>query len=341
MTSVPRIGIDAMGGDFGPSVVAEGIALAFREMPGQFSITLVGDEQEIRNALKRAHADQLPIEVVHASERIEMSEKAAVAARKNSQSSLGILTQLHKERRIDGLFSAGNTGAVVATTLLGLGRLESVSRPALAAFMPNPGGGTVVLDVGANAEVRASYLVQFAHMGAVYARCLLGRQNPRVGLLSIGEEDTKGNALVFEALPLLRRARHLNFIGNVEGRDVFKGSCDVVVTDGFTGNVVLKTAESVAGLLAHMVRDELRRDWLARAGALFMLPALRRVKHRIDWEEYGAAPLLGIDGVCFIGHGASGARAFRSAIRTLTRFVEQRVNDHIREEIEADHDTAA
>jgi len=175
----------------------------------------------------------------------------------------------------------------------------------------------------------------------VYARCLLGRQNPRVGLLSIGEEDTKGNALVFEALPLLRRARHLNFIGNVEGRDVFKGSCDVVVTDGFTGNVVLKTAESVAGLLAHMVRDELRRDWLARAGALFMLPALRRVKHRIDWEEDGAAPLLGIDGVCFIGHGASGARAFRSAIRTLTRFVEQRVNDHIREEIEADHDTAA
>jgi len=341
MTSVPRIGIDAMGCDFGPSVVAEGIALAFREMPGQFSITLVGDEQEIRNALKRAHADQLPIEVVHASERIEMSEKAAVAARKKSQSSLGILTQLHKERRIDGLFSAGNTGAVVATTLLGLGRLESVSRPALAAFMPNPGGGTVVLDVGANAEVRASYLVQFAHMGAVYARYLLGRQNPRVGLLSIGEEDTKGNALVFEALPLLRRARHLNFIGNVEGRDVFKGSCDVVVTDGFTGNVVLKTAESVAGLLAHMVRDELRRDWLARAGALFMLPALRRVKHRIDWEEYGAAPLLGIDGVCFIGHGASGARAFRSAIRTLTRFVEQRVNDHIREEIEADHDTAA
>jgi glycerol-3-phosphate acyltransferase PlsX len=341
MTPVPRIGIDAMGGDFGPSVVAEGTALAFREMPGQFSITLVGDEQEIRNALKRAHADHLPIEVVHASERIEMSEKAAAAARKKSQSSLGILTQLHKERRIDGLFSAGNTGAVVATTLLGLGRLESVSRPALAAFVPNPGGGTVVLDVGANAEVRASYLVQFAHMGAVYARYLLGRPNPRVGLLSIGEEDTKGNALVFESLPLLRRARHLNFIGNVEGRDVFKGTCDVVVTDGFTGNVVLKTAESVAGLLAHMVREELRRDWLARAGSLFMLPALRRVTRRIDWEEYGAAPLLGIDGVCFIGHGASGARAFRSAIRTLTRFVEQRVNDHIREEIEADHDTAA
>jgi glycerol-3-phosphate acyltransferase PlsX len=301
---------------------------------------LVGDEAEIGHALKRVHTAGCPIEVVHASERIEMSEKAVMAARKN-KSSLGVLTQLHKERRIDAMFSAGNTGAVVATTLLGLGRLESVTRPALAAFVPNPGGGTVVLDVGANAECKASYLVQFAHMGAVYARYLLGRDNPRVGLLSIGEEDTKGNALVFESLPLLRRARQLNFIGNVEGRDVFKGTCDVVVTDGFTGNVVLKTAESVAGLLAHMVREELGRDWLARAGALLMRPSLRRVKQRIDWEEYGAAPLLGIDGVCFIGHGASGVRAFRSAIRTLTRFVEQRVNEHIREEIEADHDSAA
>ena len=340
MASVPRIGIDAMGGDFGPSVVAEGTALAFKEMPGQFEVVLVGDEGEIGHALKRVHATGYPIEVVHASERIEMSEKAVMAARKN-KSSLGVLTQLHKERRIDAMFSAGNTGAVVATTLLGLGRLESVTRPALAAFLPNPGGGTVVLDVGANAECKASYLVQFAHMGAVYARYLLGRDNPRVGLLSIGEEDTKGNALVFESLPLLRRARQLNFIGNVEGRDVFKGTCDVVVTDGFTGNVVLKTAESVAGLLAHMVREELHRDWLARAGALLMLPALKRVKQRIDWEEYGAAPLLGIDGVCFIGHGSSGVRAFRSAIRTLTRFVEQRVNEHIREEIEADHDSAA
>jgi phosphate acyltransferase len=341
MARVPRIGIDAMGGDYGPAVLAAGTVVAFRELPGRFEVVLVGDEEQIRHGLKRAHADGLPIEVVHAAERIEMSEKAASAVRRKSQSSLGVLTQLHKEGRIDAMFSAGNTGAVVATALFGLGRLESVSRPALAAFMPNPGGGTVVLDVGANAECRPSYLVQFAHMGSVYARYLLGRPNPRVGLLSIGEEDTKGNTLVFEALPLLRAARHLNFIGNVEGRDVFKGSCDVVVTDGFTGNVVLKTAESVAGLLAHMVREELSRDWLARGGALLMRPALRRVKRRIDWEEYGAAPLLGVNGVCFIGHGSSGVRAYRSAILTLARFVEQRVNEHIREEIEADRDTAA
>jgi phosphate acyltransferase len=341
MASIPRIGIDAMGGDHGPSEVVCGTALALREMPGRFEITLVGDEQEIRRALKHERLDDQSVHVVHAAERIEMTDKAALAARRMAQSSIGVLTQLHKEGHVDAIFSAGNTGAMVTTALLGLGRLESVSRPALAAFMPNPGGGTVVLDVGANAECKPAYLVQFAHMGAVYARYLMNRDNPRVGLLSIGEEDNKGNSLVLEALPLLRRAEHLNFIGNVEGRDIFKGTCDVVVTDGFTGNVVLKTAESVASLLAHKVKIELKRDWLARCGALLMLPALKRLKAEIDWEEYGAAPLLGVNGVCFIGHGSSRARAFRSAILTLGRFVEQRVNAHIREEIQADHVTAA
>ena len=340
MTAVPHIGIDAMGGDFGPAAVVAGVALAAREMPGRFRITLVGDQAEIAPHLKHASLEGTTVEVVHAAEKIDMGAKGAAAARK-SGSSLGVLTQLHKQGKVDGIFSAGNTGAVVATALLGLGRLESVTRPALAAFFPSPAGGTVVLDVGANAECKAGYLLQFAHMGSVYARYLLGRSEPRVGLLSIGEEDTKGNALIFEALPLLRRAHHLNFIGNVEGRDLFKGTCDVVVTDGFTGNVVLKTAESVATLLAHKVRDELKRDWLARMGALFMLPALRRLKAEVDWEEFGAAPLLGVDGVCFIGHGSSRARAFRSAIRTMSRFVEQKVNEHIREEVESDRDSAA
>ena len=208
--------------------------------------------------------------------------------------------------------------------------------------MPNPGGGTVVLDVGANAECKAGYLVQFAHMGSVYARYLLGRENPRVGLLSIGEEDTKGNSLVLEALPLLRRARHLNFIGNVEGRDVFKGTCDVVVTDGFTGNVVLKTAESVASLLAHKVREELKRDLLARLGALLMLPALQpaQARDRLGGVRRGAAARPRT--ACASSATAAAARA-RSAARSAPsrRFVEQRVNEHIREEIQADHVTAA
>ena len=217
MAPVPRIGIDAMGGDHGPGVVAEGLALAFRDMPGRFQITLVGDETAIRSALKQHHAENFGIEVVHADEQIDMAEKAAQAVRRKG-SSLGVLTQLHKDRKVDAMFSAGNTGAVVASALIVLGRLEGVSRPALAAIMPNASGGTVVLDVGATSDCKPGYLVQFAHMGAVYARYLLGRQNPRVGLLSIGEEPTKGNAFVLETRPLLEQAAHLNFAGHVEGR---------------------------------------------------------------------------------------------------------------------------
>jgi len=340
MTRIPRIGIDAMGGDFGPNPVAEGAALALREWPGRFRLTLVGDDAEIRAALKRAHVDPAQLDIVHAAGRVPMGARAVAAAR-TAGTSLGTLVQCHKDGSLDGIFSAGNTGAVVASALLGLGRLEGVSRPALAAFFPNPSHGTVVLDVGANAEVKVPWLVQFAHMGSCYARYLFNFENPRVGLLSIGEEESKGNQLVQEVLPLLKGARHVNFIGPVEGRDLFKGTCDVIVTDGFTGNVLLKTAEGAASFLGRSVRREVEKDPLAMFGALFLKGALRRLRSRIDWQEYGAAPLLGVNGVCFIGHGASGPRAFRSAIDTLTTFIEQRVNEHIREEIRADHDSAA
>lgn len=329
-----------MGGDFGPQPVAEGAALALRQQPGRFELTLVGNEPEIRAALQRVGAERLPIAIVHAAGRVDMGAKAAAVARR-SDTSLGVLTQLAKDRRVDAIFSAGNTGAVVATALLGLGRIEGVSRPALAALFPNERQGTVVLDVGANAEVKAQYLLQFAHMGSCYARYLLGRENPTVGLLSIGEEDSKGNLLVQETLPILRAAKHLNFIGNVEGRDLFKGTCDVMVTDGFTGNVLLKTAEGAAGFITGTMKAEMKRDPLSMIGAMFMMPALGRLKKRLDWEEYGGVPLMGVNGVCFIGHGASGPKAFHSAIRALTRFVEQRVNEHIREEILSDDVTAA
>lgn len=329
-----------MGGDFGPQPVADGAALALRQRPGRFELTLVGNEPEIRAALRRAGASRLPVTVVHAAGRVDMGAKAAAVARR-TDTSLGVLTQLARDGRVDAIFSAGNTGAVVATALLGLGRMEGVSRPALAAFFPNQRHGTVVLDVGANAEVKPQYLQQFAHMGACYARYLLGRENPTVGLLSIGEEDSKGNQLVQETLPLLRAAKHLNFIGNVEGRDLFKGTCDVMVTDGFTGNVLLKTAEGAAGFISSTMKAEMKRDPLSLVGALLMMPALRRLKRRLDWEEYGGVPLMGVNGVCFIGHGASGPKAFHSAIRALTTFVERRVNEHIREEILSDDVTAA
>ncbi|MEO5989333.1 MAG: phosphate acyltransferase PlsX [Candidatus Eisenbacteria bacterium] len=340
MAPIPRIGIDAMGGDFGPLPVAEGAALALREWPGRFQLTLVGDEGQIRSELDRAHIPRGAVEVVHAAETVDMAAKAVVSARRTN-TSLGVLTQLHKERKVDAIFSAGNTGAVMTTALLGLGRMKGVSRPALAAVFPSVGGHTVVLDVGANAEVKASYLVQFAHMGAVYARYLLGVQNPRVGLLSIGEEESKGNALVLEAYPLLKQAQHLGFIGNVEGRDIFKDTVDVVVTDGFTGNVVLKTAESAERFMRESLKAQIKGDPLALVGAFLMRPALQRLKAQLDWEEQGAVPLLGVNGVCFIGHGSSGPRAFRSAIGTLATFVEQNVNEHILEELSAAHVTAA
>ncbi|NOT33715.1 MAG: phosphate acyltransferase PlsX [Candidatus Eisenbacteria bacterium] len=330
-----------MGGDHGLGELAAGLVSAFREWPGRFTITLVGDQAEIGVELKKAGADRLPIEIVHAPERIDMAEKAAAAVRRKTASSLGVMIQLHKQGHLDAVFSAGNTGAVVAAALLGLGRLEGVSRPALAAFFPNPSGGAVVLDVGANAQCKAPWLVQFAHMGSVYARYLLERRTPRIGLLSIGEEDTKGNDLVLEVLPLLKAETHLHVIGNVEGRDVFKGTCDVVVTDGFTGNVVLKTAESAAGFLMNKVKQEVMGDPLAMAGAVLMRPAMSRVRRAIDWEEHAAVPLLGVDGVCFIGHGSSRQRAFRSAIRTVATFVEKKVNEHIREEIGTNRDSAA
>ena len=298
------------------------------------------DRQRGGSALDRFHVPHGAVEVVHASETVDMAAKAVASARR-SNTSLGVLTQLHKDRKVDAIFSAGNTGAVMTTALLGLGRMKGVARPALAAVFPSVGGHTVVLDVGANAEVKASYLVQFAHMGAVYARYLLGVQNPRVGLLSIGEEESKGNALVLEAFPLLKQAQHLNFIGNVEGRDLFKDTVDVVVTDGFTGNVVLKTAESAERFMRESLKAHVKNDPLALLGAFLMRPAMKRLKVQLDWEEQGAAPLLGVNGVCFIGHGSSRSRAFRSAIGTLSTFVEQNVNEHILEELAAAHVTAA
>lgn len=340
MAPIPRIGIDAMGGDFGPQPVAEGAALALREWPGRFQLTLVGDEHQIRSELDRVHVSRDAVEIVHASGTVDMGAKAVASARR-TDTSLGVLTQLHKEHKVDAIFSAGNTGAVMTTALLGLGRMKGVSRPALAAVFPSVGGHTVVLDVGANAEVKANYLVQFAHMGAVYARYLLGVKTPRVGLLSIGEEESKGNLLVQEAFPLLKQAQHLNFIGNVEGRDIFKDTVDVVVTDGFTGNVVLKTAESAERFMRESLKAHVMGDPLAVLGSFLMRPAMQRLKAQLDWEEQGAAPLLGVNGVCFIGHGSSRSRAFRSAIGTLSTFVEQNVNQHILEELSADHVTAA
>jgi glycerol-3-phosphate acyltransferase PlsX len=326
---IPAIGVDAMGGDFGPSVIVPGVALALREFPGRFRIVLLGDLEEVRDEWTRARAQDLPVEFVDAPERVEMDEPPSTVLRRKPNSSLAIATQMQKEKRIDAFFSAGSTGAVVAVSLLGLGRLERVSRPAIASIFPNRGKGCVVLDVGATADCKPMHLVQFGEMGSCYAHDVLGLAAPRVGLLSIGEEPGKGDELRQETHRLLAETPNVNFIGNVEGRDILKGEVDVVVTDGFTGNVVLKLAESVVGHIAQSARREIGRSLQSKLGALLMRPAFQRLKSQLDYAEYGGAPLLGVDGVIFIGHGRSSPRAVRSAIRSTSTFVEQSVNAHI------------
>jgi glycerol-3-phosphate acyltransferase PlsX len=327
------VGVDGMGGDAGPGVIVEGALLALAELDPRISVVLVGDrpllEAEVnRRPEARAHGDRLSIE--HAAETVDMDEEGATAARRKRDSSLAVGMRLMKEGRIDALFSAGNTGAMVAAALLGLGRIPGVQRPALATLVPadTPRGFCVMLDVGATADCKAGHLQQFGLMGDVYARKILGVAEPRVGLLNIGEESSKGNELAREAHALLEGSA-LRFIGNVEGRDILRGQADVVVTDGFTGNVVLKFIESVAGWAGGIVKAEIGRRLLAKFGALLILPAINLLRKRLDYAEYGGAPLLGVKGVCIIGHGRSSARAVKSAVRVAASFVEHHVEDSI------------
>jgi len=331
LDSLPLIGVDAMGGDFGPSVVVPGTVMALKEFAGRFRVVLLGDLDEVRRELGKLDAKDLPIELVHAPERVEMDEPPATVLRRKPNSSLVIATQMQKEKKLDAFFSAGSTGAVVAVSLLGLGRLEKVSRPGIATIFPNRGKGCVVLDVGATADCKPQHLVQFASMGSCYAHDVLGLAEPRVGLLSIGEESSKGNEVTVEAHELLAKGTGINFVGNVEGRDILRGEVDVVVCDGFTGNVVLKLAESVLTHIVTSFKREVEGGLRAKLGALMLKPAFDRMRKDFDYAEYGGAPLLGVDGVIFIGHGRSSPRAIRSGLRTTATFVEQRVNEHIQE----------
>jgi glycerol-3-phosphate acyltransferase PlsX len=330
-TQIPRIAVDAMGGDHGPSVVVEGTVQALRELDGGAQVLLFGDETIIRGELLKLETNDLPLTIVHAPEQIGMDEPA-MAFRKKKNSSIAMATRMQKENETDALVSAGNTGVVVAASLLNLGRLSGVARPAIATVVPNEFGGCLMLDVGANSECKPIHLVQFGIMGSIYARHFLSRPEPRVGLLNIGEEGTKGNDLAVEAHRLLSESP-LKFVGNVEGRDVFRGKADVILCDGFTGNILLKFMESVIDLLAGSIREQVSNAFRAKVGAFLMKPAFRRLEKMLDYAEYGGAPLLGINGVCIIGHGSSSAKAVKNAIKVAVRFVEGRVNDRIQEEL--------
>ncbi len=317
-----------MGADLGAGVVVAGAVAAARE-PGT-AVILVGQEAEVRRHLPAGGAD---VCVVHAAEVVGMGESPSAALRRKKHSSIRVGLDLVKRGEADAFVSAGNTGAVMATALVVLGPLPGVERPAIAIVIPTKTGRAVLLDAGANVDCKPRHLHQFAIIGSVYAQAVLGSVAPRVGLLSIGEEESKGNELTREAFRELEEDGALRFIGNVEGRHLFDGDVDVAVCDGFTGNVALKISEGVAGLVVSILREELTRDVWARAGALLMRRSLRRFKRRLDYAEYGGAPLFGVDGVCIIGHGRSSPNAIRNAIRVAGECVTKRVIDHIRDGI--------
>ncbi len=326
------IAVDAMGADKAPDPEICGAIQAAREL--SVRVHLVGPQERLLPLLKEAlHGEKLPIEVVHASEHIAMDEKAAQAVRNKKDSSMRVGLKLVREGKAAGFLTAGNTGAAMATAKMVLGALPGVDRPALAMVLPTTAGTPcVLLDVGANVDCSSRNLVQFAIMGELYARSVLKIAKPRVGLLSIGEEEGKGNELTGETFPLLK-ALPLDFIGNVEGRDLYNGHADVIVCDGFVGNVALKTSEGLTRLVRDMLKDSLRRTVTAQVGALLSRKAFSTFKRKTDPSEYGGAPLLGVRGVCIVGHGSSNDRAIRNGIRVAAEFAQTGVNGLIQAEL--------
>jgi glycerol-3-phosphate acyltransferase PlsX len=329
--AVPRVAVDAMGGDHGPAVAVEGAVLAIRELG--IEVSLVGKEAVVRGEIARLGVGELAVEVVDAPEEVGMGEKVSLSTLKK-RSSIQVALERVRDGRADAFFSAGNTAAGWTIAKMVLGTLEEVDRPALAAVIPNREGRTVLLDVGANAQCKARHLEEFAVMGSAYARGVFQVEHPRVGLLSVGEEETKGSELVREVHEVLK-ASSLNFVGNVEGHDLFTGKVDVVVTDGFTGNVVLKACETLAEFVIDLIRDEVSHHLRAKLGALLLMPAFRAARRRSDPAEVGGAPLLGLRGACVIGHGRSGARAVMHGIRTAAEFHSSGVNVRMMEELRA------
>jgi len=327
-----RIAVDAMGGDFAPDATVDGAIQAARVARGRYEIILVGDEHKIRRELAHHSAEKLPISIYHASEAIGMEESPTQALRAKKDSSIVISSQLLKKGMADAVVSAGNTGAFMASSLLTLGRLPGVSRPGLGSFIPNEKGMCVLIDVGANSDCKPVNLLQFAVMGSTYIQHVFDINNPKIGLLSIGEEEGKGNELVRDAHRLLKKS-HLNFIGNVEGRDILRGTAEVVVCDGFVGNIVLKFAESVIGMLTRTLKKNVGHNISANLGAFLMKPAFRKLRQLMDYQEYGGVPLLGLNKVCIVCHGRSTPKAIRNAIREAGKMLAQDVNRYLEEEI--------
>jgi phosphate acyltransferase len=329
-----KIIVDAMGGDHAPAVVVEGAVAAARDLG--IELVLVGRRSAVEAELGKHDTAGLPLSLVHAAGVISMDEHnpaAAVKGQKDSSMVMGM--ELVKQREADGFFTAGHSGGALASALFRLGRIRGVRRPALSTIFPSqtPQGFCFLLDIGANADCKPEYLVQFALMGSIYSERVLGVANPRVGIVSNGEEEGKGNELVQQTTPLLKASR-INFVGNVEGKDIPRGIADVIVTDGFTGNVIIKLAEGVSKMLLEILKAEIMSSNVSKVGALLARPAFDSVRQRLDYREYGGAPLLGIDGVVLVGHGRSDAVAVRNAIRLTAQTVENGVVEAIKDGLE-------
>jgi glycerol-3-phosphate acyltransferase PlsX len=327
-----RIALDAMGGDRAPGVIIDGAIAAVREVDG-LGIALVGRRDAVEPLLAGRAEPADSIELVEARDVVAMDEQPSATLRKKRDSSIAVGLRMQHEGTAEGFVSAGNTGAVVANALITLGRIRGVKRPAIATVVPNQAGGCIMLDVGANIECSPDHLFQYAVMGACYAERVLEKKNPRVGLLNVGEERTKGTGVVQAAYHLLENG-DLNFVGNVEGRDLFAGSVDVAVCDGFVGNILLKFTESVVDMVSVGMRQAMTSSLRGRLGGALLHQAFRHLKRRFDYAEYGGAPLLGLEGVVMIAHGSSSVRAVKNAILATTRYIKYDVGSVIRERLE-------
>lgn len=327
-----KIALDAMGGDKAPRVIIEGALAAQEEIGDETRLVLVGRTDMISEEMGRLGVSPGSIEIVDARDIIAMDEQPSATLRKKRASSIAVALRLQHEGKVNGFISAGNTGAVAANALFTLGRIEGVKRAAIATYVPTDGGGCILLDVGANIDCTPQQLLQFGIMGSCYAGLVLGRTNPRVGLINVGEESSKGTEVVQNAYGLLEDSG-LNFIGNVEGRDIFQGSVDVAVCDGFVGNIILKFAESVVDMVYVVMRQALMSTARGRLGGLLLKPAFRELRNRFDYAEYGSAPLLGVNGICTIAHGSSSAKAIKNAVLATQRYIRYDVTSAIRERL--------
>jgi len=333
----PCVAVDAMGGDFGPDVVVPGAVAAARGR--KIDLILVGVESRINAALGKLDVRGLDIKIAPATEIAGMDEKPSETMRRKKDTSIQVCSKLVRDGLADGLVSAGNSGTTLACGMFIIGRIPGVERPALAAFLPTEKRPIVLIDVGANVDCKPLHLMQFGIMADVLARDLLGFPNPRVGLMSIGEEEGKGNIQVIEAFELFRMSS-LNFVGNVEGRDLFTGDVDVVVCDGFVGNVALKLSEGLGSSLGRILRGELKRGFFAQIGTILALAALKRFGRLMDYAEYGGAPLIGLKGIAIVCHGKSNAKAIANAVDMASTFVTKKANDHLEENLAVNKDFA-